>query len=173
MCVTVRVLGLSRVCLCEILSWLFYCIYAVRKMLSDERVCRCARVSRGFSTLFSLSLSCCFIMFGLVLYNARIIISCNSPSVRVRKVRVLETRDVHHTLPTLNHVMIDIKGRDKMSCLVDITQQYRRLAWNAAPPPPNTKHPPPKKNTHTYTHKNSITVEQVRGIATLLLIAFV
>jgi len=39
---------------------------------------------------------------------------------------MLETRDVHHTLPTLNHVMIDIKGRDKMSYLVDVTQQHHR-----------------------------------------------
>eukprot|EP00903_Cladosiphon_okamuranus_P008510 g8174.t1 len=40
------------------------------------------------------------------------------------KVRQVETRDVHHTLPSLRHVMIDIKGRDKMSSLVDITQQH-------------------------------------------------
>lgn len=37
---------------------------------------------------------------------------------------MVETRDVHHTLPTLRHVMIDIKGRDKMSALVDIARQH-------------------------------------------------
>lgn len=42
----------------------------------------------------------------------------------VEKVRQVETRDVHHTLPSLRHVMIDIKGRDKMSALIDITQQH-------------------------------------------------
>ncbi|CAN0496389.1 unnamed protein product, partial [Ectocarpus sp. 12 AP-2014] len=40
------------------------------------------------------------------------------------KVRQVETRDVHHTLPSLKHVMIDIKGRDKMSALIDIAQQH-------------------------------------------------
>ncbi|CAM9813894.1 unnamed protein product, partial [Scytosiphon promiscuus] len=40
------------------------------------------------------------------------------------KVRQVETRDVHHTLPSMKHVMIDIKGRDKMSSLIDITQQH-------------------------------------------------
>eukprot|EP00752_Nemacystus_decipiens_P008081 g7222.t1 len=40
------------------------------------------------------------------------------------RIRQVETRDVHHTLPSLRHVMIDIKGRDKMSALIDITQQH-------------------------------------------------
>lgn len=41
-------------------------------------------------------------------------------------MRVLETRSVHHTLPSMKHVMMDIKGRDKMSALVDVTRQYHR-----------------------------------------------
>lgn len=43
------------------------------------------------------------------------------------KIRMVETRDVHRPLPSLQHTMIDCKGRDKLSLLVDILRQYSRV----------------------------------------------
>ncbi|CAN0121874.1 unnamed protein product [Discosporangium mesarthrocarpum] len=39
---------------------------------------------------------------------------------------MVETRDVHKSLPNMKHIMMDIKGRDKMSSLLDVVQQYHK-----------------------------------------------
>jgi len=41
------------------------------------------------------------------------------------KIRMVETRDVHQSLPNMKHSMIDCKGRDKISVLLEILSQIR------------------------------------------------
>lgn len=79
-------------------------------------VCCCCGRGRGGAF--------CFCFYNCMLCSAYFNLFC--VFIFAWQVRMVETRDVHHTLPTLRHVMMDIKGRDKMSSLVDVAQQHHK-----------------------------------------------
>ncbi|KAG5182709.1 DEAD box helicase [Tribonema minus] len=48
------------------------------------------------------------------------------------KVRMVETRDVHRALPNMKHAMVDCKGRDKLSVLLEVLAQHGGSGSSAA-----------------------------------------
>jgi len=43
----------------------------------------------------------------------------------ISEARVLESSDLHRTLPSLKHVMLDLKGQNKITMLLDVLHQHK------------------------------------------------